>query len=207
MQDSTTLRNIEAICEVEKAALDDRSLSAHIGDRIATEAGRMWFIIFHALWFGSWIVLNLNGSKYGFDPYPYSLLTMVVSLESIFLSLFILMSDATSRNCWPWHQEPENRSGRVADRRNHLDLQINLLAEGENTKMLQMLQALCKHHNLSIGKDPEVVAMAERTEVRDVLTELEKNLPEWGENIVSWYAQRAANGGWRYASGVPRHDL
>ena len=66
----------------------------------------------------------------------------------------------------------------MADRRNHLDLQINLLAEDENTKMLQMLQALCKHHNLSIGKDPEVVAMAERTEVRDVLTELEKNLPE-----------------------------
>jgi hypothetical protein len=46
MQDSTTLRNIEAISEVEKGALADGSLSAHIGDRIATEAGRMWFIIF-----------------------------------------------------------------------------------------------------------------------------------------------------------------
>ena len=65
----------------------------------------------------------------------------VVSLESIFLSLFILIS--------------QNRSNLQADQRNHLDLQINLLSEEENTKMLQMLQAICEHHKLAIGKDPE----------------------------------------------------
>jgi uncharacterized membrane protein len=165
MQDaSTTRRNIRTISELEKAALADRTLSAHIGDLIATEAGKMWFIIFHIFWFAVWIGLNLKGSTFRFDPYPYSLLTMVVSLESIFLSLFILMS--------------QNRSGLQADRRNHLDLQINLLAEDENTKILQMLQALCQYHNLPIAKDTEVVALAQRTEVMDVLTELKEHLPE-----------------------------
>ena len=88
---------------------------------------------------------------------------MIVSLESIFLSLFILMS--------------QNRSGLQADQRNHLDLQINLLAEEENTKMLQMLQALCEHHKLSIANDPEIRAMGKRTEIHEVLTELKDNLP------------------------------
>jgi uncharacterized membrane protein len=90
-------------------------------------------------------------------------LSTIVSLESIFLSLFILMS--------------QNRSNIQADQRNHLDLQINLLSEEENTKMLQMLQAICEHHKLAIGKDPETTAMAQRTDIGDVLSELQEHLP------------------------------
>jgi uncharacterized membrane protein len=147
---------------MEKKSLVDRSVGARIGDAIARHAGRMWFIALHIGWFGVWIVLNLKHEK-AFDPFPFSLLTMIVSLESIFLSLFILMS--------------QNRSGIQADQRNHLDLQINLLAEEENTKMLLMLQALCRHHKLAIGNDPELRALTERTEVRNVLSELKENLP------------------------------
>jgi uncharacterized membrane protein len=160
----TTHRNIKEICELERKALARRSLSARIGDVIATQAGKMWFITFHAVWFAVWIFFNMKakaGSR--FDPFPFSLLTMIVSLESIFLSLFILMS--------------QNRTGIQADQRNHLDLQINLLAEDENTKMLQMLQALCKHHKLAIANDPEIEAMAKRTEIKDVVTQLKDNLP------------------------------
>jgi uncharacterized membrane protein len=164
---SPTLRNIAAICELEKKSLARRSLSARIGDLIATHAGRMWFIIVHAVWFAIWIGINVRATRLSaFDPFPFPLLTMAVSLESIFLSLFILMS--------------QNRSRMQADQRNHLDLQINLLSEDENTKMLQMLQALCEHHQLKIGSDPEIKAMARRTEVKEVLTELEQNLPGEG---------------------------
>lgn len=91
---------------------------------------------------------------------------MIVSLESIFLSLFILMS--------------QNRSSFQADQRDHLDLQINLLSEDENTKMLQMLQTLCEYHKLPIAGDPEIRAMAIRTEIKDVLSELKDNLPGEG---------------------------
>ena len=124
----------------------------------------MWFIFLHLIWFAVWLLLNMKAKGTStFDPFPFSLLTMIVSLESIFLSLFILMS--------------ENRSSRVADERNHLDLQINLLAEDENTKMLQMLQAICEYHNLPIGNDPEIKAMTKRTEVKEVVSELKDNLP------------------------------
>jgi len=71
----------------------------------------------------------------------------------------------------------QNRSGEQADRRNHLDLQINLLSEDENTKMIQMLQAICAHHGLKVGQDPEIGAMAERTKVTDVIKDLSDNLP------------------------------
>jgi uncharacterized membrane protein len=161
---SPTHRNVRTICELEKAALAQRSLSARIGDAIATQAGRMWFISLHVVWFVIWIALNVKSRGTAvFDPFPYSLLTMIVSLESIFLSLFILMS--------------QNRSGLQAEQRNHLDLQINLLSEDENTKMIQMLQALCEHHKLPIGNDPEIEMMAARTELHSVMAELKDNLP------------------------------
>jgi uncharacterized membrane protein len=164
MEISPTHRNIRTICELEKKALAHRSLSARIGDLIATHAGRMWFIFLHLVWFAGWMAMNMrNHGHAAFDPFPFSLLTMIVSLESIFLSLFILMS--------------QNRSSLQADQRNHLDLQINLLAEDENTKMLQMLQALCEHHKLPISKDPEITAMAKQTELQEVLTDLKDNLP------------------------------
>jgi uncharacterized membrane protein len=161
---STTTRNIKAISELEHSALAQRSMSARIGDAIASHAGKMWFIVFHLIWFLLWLWLNSGSkSRLAFDPFPYQLLSTIVSLESIFLSLFILMS--------------QNRSNIQADQRNHLDLQINLLSEEENTKMLQMLQAICAHHKLAIGKDPEIMAMTKQTEINEVLSELQEHLP------------------------------
>ena len=161
---SPTYRNITAICEMEKKALERRSVPERIGDTIAAHAGKMWFIVFHIVWFGVWMALNIDPhGRFAFDAFPFPFLNTIVSLESIFLCLFILMS--------------ENRSGLQAERRNHLELQINMLSEDENTKMLQMLQALCAHHKLSIGRDPEIIAMAKRTDIADVLSELKENLP------------------------------
>ena len=74
----------------------------------------------------------------------------------------------------------QNRSGLQADQRIHLDRQINLLAEDKNTKILQMLQALCEHHKLVIAKHPEIAAMAKRTEIGTVISELSDNLPAAG---------------------------
>jgi uncharacterized membrane protein len=168
--DTVTYQNVQEIAGIEREALRRRSTAERLGDLIATQAGRMWFILLHAIWFLLWIGLNTGwGSRAGrFDPYPFSLLTMVVSLESIFLSLFILMS--------------QNRSARQADQRSHLDLQINLLSEHENTKMLKMLQALCSHHGLAAGADPEIADLATRIKPQEVLRELDQNVPT-SENI------------------------
>jgi len=135
-----------------------------ISDWIAWFSGSMQFLILNGIWFMVWIAINIvNLGLQLFDPFPFGLLTMIVSLESIFLSLFILMS--------------QNRSSLHQDQRNHLDLQINLLAEDENTQMLRMLRALCQDHKLAIANDPEVKQLAERTQIQTVLNELRDNLP------------------------------
>src|ERR1700721_3998000 len=90
---STTTRNVKAISAIEHSALAQRSLSGLIGDVIATHAGKMWFIIFHAVWFFLWLWLNSDPKRrFAFDPFPFQLLSTIVSLESIFLSLLIRMN-------------------------------------------------------------------------------------------------------------------
>ena len=163
---TNTQKNISAVSAIEHEALASRSCGQRLGDVVARSAGQMWFIVGHGVWFGVWIALNygLVPGLRAFDPFPFQFLTFVVSLEAIFLSLFILMS--------------QNRSNAQAEARAHLDLQINLLSEQESTKMLQMLRSLCRHHGLEDASDPEVEHLERRTEPEDLLRELKESLPE-----------------------------
>lgn len=161
---STTERNVHAISSMEREALAQRSVAARFADGIVEKAGQSWFVAFHVVCFAVWTGVNrLAPARLRFDPFPFPMLSLIVGLEALFLVLFILIS--------------QNRSNVQAETRNHLDLQINLLAEHENTKMLQMLQALCEHHGLEISKDPEIAELATRTEPQDVLQQLQNNLP------------------------------
>src|SRR5262249_49692394 len=102
----------------------------------------MIFVWVHIAWFGFWVGANtLPFFHPHFHPYPFQFLPLVVSLEAIFLSPFIMIS--------------QNRQQRTADRRNHLDLQINLLSEQENSKMLVMMERMMKHIGVP-EIDPEV---------------------------------------------------
>ncbi len=152
---------------MERQAIAARTRGERIADAIARTAGRLWFTAAHAVWFGFWILAN-SGKVPGirpFDPFPYPFLTFVVSLESIFLALFILMS--------------QNRANKQADSRSHLDLQINLLAEQESTAALQMLHRLCEFHGLSAAGDEEEVERLKRsTKPEALLEEIRKNLPD-----------------------------
>jgi uncharacterized membrane protein len=158
-----TLRNIKAISGLEHEALQRRSRIEWVSDLVVSHAGRLWFLVFHVIWFAGWVLWNAAGAHIRrFDPFPYPALTTAVSLESIFLSIFILMS--------------QNRSNRRADDRSHLDLQINLLAEREATKMLQLLKALCAHHHLREASDPEVDELLQQTDPATLAKELEREL-------------------------------
>jgi uncharacterized membrane protein len=163
--DNVTYQHVREIAEIERRHLQERSSAERLGDVIATEAGRIWFIILHVIWFAIWLVLNLGWVRRlpAFDRFPFPLLTTIVSLEAIFLSLFILMS--------------QNRSGRQAEQRAHLDLQVNLLSEYENSKMLKMLQELCIHHNLRSGSDPEISELIARTSPSEILAQLRRDVP------------------------------
>ena len=157
--------NVREIGKMEDEALRSRSRAERFGDLVAQHAGRIWFIAVHGLWFSSWIILNsgLMPKLRPFDSFPFPLLNLVVSLEAIFLACFILMS--------------QNRTNRLADQRAHLDLQINLLAEHEATKTLQLLQALCEHHGLACARDPEIDELIAQTKPEEIVRELKRSLP------------------------------
>ena len=84
--ETATYRNVQEIARIESEALERRSAGERLGDLIARKAGRMWFIVLHAVWFGLWIGLNASELA-GFDPFPFSLLTTILSMEAIFLAL------------------------------------------------------------------------------------------------------------------------
>jgi len=162
---STIHRNIREICRMEDDELRSRSAAERFGDFVTQLAGKIWFIELHMVWFGIWVVINsgLVTSVRPFDRFPYPFLTLIVSLEAIFLSLFILMS--------------QNRASAQADRRAHLDLQINLLAEIESSKTLELLKALCEHQNLACSRDPELAELISRTKPSEILHILRSSLP------------------------------
>src|SRR5512140_443856 len=80
-------QNIRTIIRNRRVAASQRTAEERIADAITDFSGRMYFVYFHVVWFAIWILLNLGlwGLK-PFDPYPFGLLTMIVSLEAIFLS-------------------------------------------------------------------------------------------------------------------------
>ena len=163
--DAQSKQSIKAVSDLEHRALARRTIAEIFSDSVVSQGGRPWVIALHALWFGSWMLWNsgrVPGVR-GFDPFPFMGLTTIVSLEAIFLSLFILMS--------------QNRATRRADERAHLDLQINLMAEREATKMLHLLKALCAYHGLPEAADSEVAEMLRKTEPASIARELEKHLP------------------------------
>ena len=135
-------RNIDTIIQLEKAARAHRTVTDRIVDAISTFCGSLAFVWVHLGWFGLWIGTNLLHGPVVFDPYPFPLLMLLVSLEAIFLSTFILIS--------------ENRDAQLSERRNLLDLQINLLAEQETTKILTMLKQIADKVGVDVSQDPTV---------------------------------------------------
>lgn len=148
--DELTERNVQLVAALDNAAKQKRTPTDRAVDAITAFCGRMTFVWLHVLLFAAWIVMNTQHAvpRLRFDPYPFQFLTLAVSLEAIFLSAFILIS--------------QNRAGRLADRRNLLDLQINLLSEQENTKILSMLDAIQRKLGVR-DTDPDVAILEEST--------------------------------------------
>ena len=96
-----------------------QTLHQKLADKITEFSGTMWFVYFHVIWFIIWVLLNHGwfGPQYVFDTYPYGLLTMIVSLEAIFLATFIMIS--------------QNIFSRRSELRAELDYQVNLNTEKE----------------------------------------------------------------------------
>lgn len=158
--EDVTRQNVEAMRKLEEAAMARRTTADRVASMIARFCGSMTFVVLHVVFFAVWIGYNALPWFHPFDPYPFTFLTLVVSLEAIFLSTFILIS--------------QNYDMRIADRRNQLDLQINLLSEQENTKMLQMLEQIAKKVGAHVKNDPEVRALEEATRPEALVEQIEE---------------------------------
>jgi uncharacterized membrane protein len=154
-------KNIRTIIHLRTKAAHERSLQDHLADAITDFSGRMIFVYIHIVWFGIWIVLNTGwfGLR-AFDPFPYGLLTMIVSLEAIFLSTFVLIS--------------QNRMGKETEQHADLDLQIGLLTEHELTRVLQMLDAIQDKLEIVDHLESELADLEMETKPEDVLAEIHR---------------------------------
>ena len=159
--------NVQRIADLEAQLLTRRSWGERVGDRVVALAGSPASTLAHAIVFAGWILAN-TGMIPGveiFDPFPFAFLTLVVSLEAIFLSLAVLNN--------------QNRMAFHADRRAHLDLQINLLAEAESTATLRLLQAVARSMGVrdAAESDSEAAVLVATTDVLDLAKELETRMP------------------------------
>jgi uncharacterized membrane protein len=136
-------RNIKTLLEVRRQIEKRKTLGDSVADAIARFSGNLFFFYGNAVVFLVWILWNVGWLGLSpFDPYPFGMLTTIVSLEAIFLSTFVLIS--------------QNRLAEVADQRADLDLQIDLLAEYEITKTLKLVDAIADHLGIHEGKDKEL---------------------------------------------------
>jgi uncharacterized membrane protein len=151
--------NIRTLHRLREAAIRAHSVQDRLADTITAVSGRMTFVYLHVVWFGTSIVLNTGhvGLR-PFDPFPYGLLTMIVSLEAIFLATFVLIS--------------QNRLSTEAARRADLDLHIGLLTEHELTHALQMLDAIQDKLGIPNDADRELAQLELETRPEDVLAEI-----------------------------------
>jgi uncharacterized membrane protein len=157
--------NIQTIFEYRKKAERERSLHDVIADRITDFSGRMIFVVIHAVWFLAWFLLNAGWfGVQPFDPFPYGLLTMIVSLEAIFLSTFVLIS--------------QNRMSQEDQQRSELDLQINLLTERELTRVLLMLDEIQQKLGMTREHDEELAELEKETKPDEVLKQIENSEQE-----------------------------
>lgn len=111
-----------------KAIEEQKTLSDRVADWITEFAGSMACVVLHVVIFAVWIGWNLFAPTQGFDAYPFGLLTMIVSLEAILLSTFVMIS--------------QNRQAKHADLRAELDYEVDVEAESEMKKMLQRLDEI-----------------------------------------------------------------
>jgi uncharacterized membrane protein len=152
--------NIKAIADLERRALEAASLGERVGHAISRFAGTMFFVAGQVVTMAVWIVWNSVGpAPLRFDPYPYPLLSFIVSFEGVLIATFVLIA--------------QNRMSRHSDARDQLHLQINLLAEQEMTLMLKLLRRIAQRLDIPENAD-EVQAerIAAETDVHGLAARL-----------------------------------
>ncbi len=152
------IKTIKAKADAKRTAME------RLADWMTSSIGSMAFLTVNVVIFVLWLIINTGhlGSMAIFDPFPFSLLTMIVSLEAIILAIFVLIS--------------QNRSMKVDDLREEIHLQINLISEKEITKTMQMLALLLEKNGIDISQDPELKRLLKPISEEELERRLEKEI-------------------------------
>jgi uncharacterized membrane protein len=159
-------RNIRALIERRREEEAAKRPQDRIADAITRFSGSMRFVWLHVVIFGGWIVINL-----GWTPLPqfdesFVVLAMVASVEAIFLSTFVLIS--------------QNRMAAMADKRAELDLQVSLLAEHEVTRLISLVSAIGEKVGVDAARDPELSELTRDVHPEKVLDKMEETARNHG---------------------------
>ncbi len=159
----TVQRRRKAIKSFKAKADAKRTPTEKLADLLTAKFGTVTFLILNLIWFAVWIPIN-TGKIPGiepFDPFPFGLLTMIVSLEAIALAIIVLIS--------------QNREARVSELREEVDLQINTIADSELTKIINLLALLLERQGVEID-DPEIKKMLKPIDSAELIRQLEEEL-------------------------------
>lgn len=150
-----------------KAKADEkRTIAERTADWMTATFGTITFLGLNVVWFTAWVIVNLGfvPGLAPFDPYPFGLLTTIVSLEAIVLAIFVLIS--------------QNRASKVDDLREEIDLHVDIITEQELTKLMQMVNLLLKKNGIDMSNDRELQAMLSPTNMQKIEHALEKQMGE-----------------------------
>ena len=150
----------------------ERSPLENAADRLTRVASSGYFLAAHALWFVTWVLWN-TGNIAGLrpiDPFPFGLLTMIVSLEAIFLSIFVLMA--------------QRRESSIAELREEITLHVLLRAEEEVTKTLQLVAGLYQRLGHRLAEDPELADMMKPLDADSIERQITSQIEASGNNRV-----------------------
>jgi uncharacterized membrane protein len=158
-RNSPATENIEAVVRLEEEEERRSTLLDRISHGVGSFVGSVSFVSLQLTFILMWVVGH-STSLTTFDPFPYPLLSLILSAQAVVLSSFVLIK--------------QNRTETIANRRNHLDLQINLLAEKEITKVLRLIHALNQHLNVPGHELEKDAKLLEETAVDDLAEQLKE---------------------------------
>jgi uncharacterized membrane protein len=157
--------NIRAIVNLERQAQRRIPRGEKIGQAITDRIGTVQFVVVHMAAVVAWMGWNLAAPETArFDPYPFGLLTFIVSLEGVLIATFVLTV--------------QNRMSKQTDQRDHLNLQISMLAEQEMTLLLKTVRQLAEHMNVPPESQDQqkTEKLASETNVYEIVDELRREL-------------------------------
>jgi uncharacterized membrane protein len=155
--------NVRVVADLERRASSERRWTDRLSERISRVAGSIGFVLAHLILFSGWAAWNAwLPQRWQFDPYPYGLLTFIVSLEGVLIATFVLIT--------------QNRMSRRDQERDHLHLQIALLSEQELTVMLSLLRRIAERVDAApFGADAaRADKLTEVTDLRQLMDRLRR---------------------------------